>query len=382
MNVWGLPFGLARDLPQRLAAIVARLPALDADLIAFQEVWTRDAAEALAGAGAPLGYTAHRHPEFPDSGGGLLLLTRRPVRAERHHTFTLRGVAQDLHRGDFAGRKGFLGVAVDTPVGGLWVVDTHLHAQYAQDGRDPYLGHRAGQLVELASFVRGLEGPVVALGDFNLREGRPEYRVWMGLGRMRDVAVELDARQPSVVAPHPYRSAAGHEGNERIDYVFVRDGGGSALLPRRLARVFHEPLRLGERVGAYSDHCGLLAAIDVEAGAPIAGVPPPDPTAIAEAASLLAAGRAAAQARSRLERGAGLAALAASAGAIGVALRSPLSRRRLLRGLLFAGAVTGLPVAGLLSALSLRYTPSEISAFDRVATLLDPMRRAGPSISS
>ena len=43
LNVWALPEPLGRDVTARVDAIGHRIPSLDLDLIAFQEVWTRAA---------------------------------------------------------------------------------------------------------------------------------------------------------------------------------------------------------------------------------------------------------------------------------------------------------------------------------------------------
>jgi hypothetical protein len=82
LNVWGLPEPLAPSVPARMQAIGRQMASLDLDAIAFQEVWTEDARSELVAAGRAAGLPlAWHHPA--GFGGGLLVLTRLPIRSAR-----------------------------------------------------------------------------------------------------------------------------------------------------------------------------------------------------------------------------------------------------------------------------------------------------------
>lgn len=330
LNVWALPLGLAPRRAERIRAIGARLARHEADVWALQEVWTGAAREALARDARAAGYTVVH------GGGGLLLASRLPVEESAFRPFALAGIATHVHRGDYQGGKGFLTARLRTPEGPLVVVDTHLHAQYAPDGADPFFAHRVGQVVELAAAVAPVAAPLVLAGDFNAREDRPEYAILRGLTGVRDAAAELDRREPT--------SSSG----TRIDYVFTRG-------PQpRAARVFLEQ-------GTYSDHAGLLVELERAPG----HAARPDPDAAARAREILARGQREAAVRRRRERG--LAAGAAGLGVGALVARRAVSRRRFL---LAAGAAAALPAAALLGVSAERWVAGEVEAFGRVAGLL------------
>jgi len=317
LNVWALPLGLARNTRKRLHAIAMLLDR--ADVWAFQEVWTGEARRILS--------EAARHLHVAHGGGGLLVASRLPLEAPRFRAYALRGIATHVHRGDYAGGKGFLRVALAGPDGPISLVTTHLHAQYDPDGRDPYHAHRTGQVVELASDLRSAPDPLIALGDFNVREGRPEHRVLLGLTGLRDAALELDRREPT--------SSSG----TRIDYVFLRGG----LAPVAI-----------ERLEGYSDHAGLIATL--EPGPPRAGSLEP---AVAELARpILAEGLAEARDRRTRDR-----LLAAGAAGTGLAA-TRWTRRR------FVAASLALPLVGGFGFSAEVWEGGEVAAFERVAAML------------
>jgi sphingomyelin phosphodiesterase 2 len=340
LNVWALPFGIAERTDERMREIGARMRGWDADALALQEVWTDAARAALGGSARAAGFE-----HVFDPGGGLVVASRRPFLAAAFQPYALAGIATHVHRGDFQGRKGFARVRLATELGPLELVDTHLHAQYEPDGRDPYLGHRTGQAVELAAALSGLDLPLVAAGDFNCREGRPEYRVLTGLAGLRDSGVELDRREPT--------SSSG----KRIDYAFARDGGGVLLRPLALSRVSLQ--------GELSDHAGIAATFELAEGAPARFAP--DAEARAQAAQILERAAREARARRRRDRVSAGAALLAAAAAL---LATRQSRRRFLAGGLAAGALLALPLGVVQGLSSEHFGPREAEAFERVRALL------------
>jgi endonuclease/exonuclease/phosphatase family metal-dependent hydrolase len=367
LNVWALPAPIGEDVEARIRAIGSRLSDLDADVVALQEAWTSDARRTLAVAGRSAGLRHAWQRGVTLGGGGLLVLSRLPVRGARFHHFTLRGQPERLDQGDYYGGKGLVQLRLDTEAGPLTLIDTHLHARYRPD--PSHRAYRTGQLVELSAEVRGRSDPVVAMGDFNMVEHEPEYVVLAGLAGLRDVAAELDRRQPTKFADNRYRPK---QSEKRIDYLFVRDGMGASVQAVSIRRIFDEPLALGGRQLSYSNHAGLLADLEISPrdGTPL---PPPDPRAVELAARLLAQGRAAAQQRRREGRAlAGTALGCAGLASLGVRT----TRRGLLRsGLQGAGLLALAPVVGF-SLLSEVFVPDELRAFDRVTARLGRVHRA------
>jgi len=372
LNVWALPGPFSKKVDKRMAAIGDRLHALDVDAIAFQEVWTAEARGLLLEAGRRVGLEHVWHKDAAIGGSGLLVLSRLPIERKRFDRFALRGYPERLDHADYYGGKGFVKMELRTGAGPITLMDTHLHARYAKDMPNEYRPQRAAQVVELAFAARESRNPVVTLGDFNFEEPQAEYRVLTGLAGFRDVAAELDRRDDTVWGGNAYRGT-GHPG-KRIDFVFVRNGSRTAVVARRVERIFDQTLRFKGRKGSYSDHAGLLAELELEprASAPAA----PDPQAIELARRMLREGRSYAESRRSGLRacagaGFGLALLAAASVRSG-----PVTRRRLLRA-----GIQGLGLAALtpglgFSLLSEVVAADEIRAYEALHARLEQLESA------
>jgi endonuclease/exonuclease/phosphatase family metal-dependent hydrolase len=367
LNVWALPAPLAPSVAARMRAIGRRLASLDLDVIAFQEVWTDDARHRLVAAGRAAGLpTAWHHP--PGFGGGLLVLSRLPIRSSRFDMYSLRGDPARPDHPDYYGGKGWATLELETPAGPLILVDTHLHARYRKDVPHGYRAHRVGQVSELALASRKLQHPILVLGDFNFADDHPEYGILTGLTGLRDVAVELDSRSATVLGRNPYRAYT-HKRDRRVDYVFARDGAITGIVPLRTQRVFDERLEIDGDPASFSNHAGVLAELELVPGGGRA-LAHPAPRAIALATQYLREGRKESKQRRRADRawaGTGLgAAVLASLG-----MRNPrVSRRRLLRTALQAGALLALTPGLGFSIVSEVLTPEELRAFDLIADRL------------
>ncbi len=378
LNVWGLAQPIAQDVAARLRAIGAALPALQCDIAAFQEVWTEEAARILTAAGEQAGFLhAWGGPE-PTASGGLLVISRLPLLQARFEPYITRGLPERVAHMDYWGEKGFLELQLVTDLGAVTLFNTHLHAQYRTHAYPEYRAHRMGQVVQLAARVRAVSGPVIAVGDFNLREGDPDYEAWIGLTRLRDVAAALDARQPTALGSSPYVESTGRK-EPRIDYVFERGGVRTGVRATRIERVFDQEWSLDGRPATYSDHAGLRAELEIRHFRRARTLPAADLRAVELAAQGLKQGKELARSRRNLQRtGVGASLLGAWLAMAG--RRSPrFSRRRLLRGMLGGAALLALPSACGFAALSEGAVPSELADFDRVERLLDAIRSGSVS---
>jgi endonuclease/exonuclease/phosphatase family metal-dependent hydrolase len=364
LNAWALPPPVGEDVAPRMQAIGRKLRELDVDLIAFQEVWTASARSLLVEAGRGAGLRHAWHPSTWIGGGGLLVLSRHPIERAVFEPFDLRGHAERMELGEYWSGKGFVALRVDLAGTRLRLVDTHLHARYNQDAPHGYRPHRTAQLAQLVTALAGDPDPLILAGDLNFEEGDPEYAVLRGLSGVRDVAADLDRREPTVLERSPYRPDRSLP-SRRIDFVFVRGGAGLGLRPRAVRRVFDEGVEIAGRPRTYSDHAGVLA--EIELGPPFAAPPAaPDPQAIALALGLLAEGRAhAARRAGEFWDAARIGAAATALSAVGG--RYAFTRRRFLQRALYSTALVGLVPGAGGSVLSQLYVPGEIHAFEAAA---------------
>jgi len=354
-------------------AISRALPELEADVVAFQEIFTAYGQQRLVAAGRRAGllHAWHRGASF--GGSGLLVLSRVPIARVDFERFDFRGHPDRFAKGEYLSGKGFARVRLDTPVGPLTILTTHLHARYGSIAAHQYRPHRTGQIVQLARRAAATEHPMVALGDFNFTDADPEHAVLTGLTGMRDVAAELGRESPTAQRSNPYRSGSSKP-DRRIDYVFVRDGEGLGVSAIDVERVFDGEVALAGRRAAYSDHAGVLAELEIGPGL---GEPRqlPDGDAIALASSLIDEGRAEAE---RVRRGdrklAGLAIGCAAIVSAGTR-RGRLSRRGFLRAALRGASLAALAPGIGFGVLSEVCRPEEIGTFRDAAEHLAFLER-------
>jgi endonuclease/exonuclease/phosphatase family metal-dependent hydrolase len=367
LNVWGLPWPVGTLVPARIAAIGDTLPGLAPDLATFQEAWTADARIALARAGARAGLVHAFPAPAGERQGGLLVLSREPLRDARFVPYTLNGFPERIDHADYWGGKGYVAAEVGSAGDAFSFVATHMHARYAASGQDAYGGHRMAQVVELAIALRALRGPLVAVGDFNFEEGFEEHAVLTGMTGLADVARALDRREDTVRWPESVVRPLGR-GSARVDYAFFRSGDGASLRPLSIERVLDRTIGLGGRTTNYSDHAGLLVELELARGA--ASRPALDPEAPASARRVLLAGRSAAASRRDALRWTGAGGLALAAVAAPAALRTRLTRRQLLGGSIAAVATL---VGGGSLVLSEEVRPAELDGFDATLGRLDAL---------
>src|SRR5262245_43725729 len=266
LNAWGFPEPLAERLAERMDALAEDLPRIGADVLALQEVWSADARARLVAAGAAAGlpHSSVSHGHY--LGGGLVLLSRLPFASVRFESYALNGVPHRPAHPDFYGGKGFQLASVDTEVGTISLLNTHLHARYGGDVDHEYAGHRAAQWVQLASALAREDGPLALAGDFNFDAGSIEYRAFTGLTGVTDAAAAVGRAEPTIWRGNPYRGSATSP-ERRIDFVFTRDGVAHGVRPMAARRAFDEVLRSGSERFAVSDHAGVLVEFEIEPGA-------------------------------------------------------------------------------------------------------------------
>jgi endonuclease/exonuclease/phosphatase family metal-dependent hydrolase len=371
LNVWGLPEPFSRRPSQRLEAIANRLSSLPVDAVAFQEVWTPHARRVLHEAGLDAGFAHVWYNDASFGGSGLLVASRLPIAEARFERYALRGLPQRVMQGDYFGGKGFVRLRLSTPSGPISLIDTHLQARYSADVPHEYLAQRTGQVVQLALSARGIDEPLVILGDFNFREGQPEHRILTGLTGLRDVAAELDHRAPTIARSNPYRRDS-PKPDRRVDFVFARDGRDRGLVARSVEAAFDETFLLDGEPSSYSNHAGVMADLEI---APSGSAEPPrlpQAAAVELARKVLRAGRREAEARRRGGRAwAGAGVGCATLVALGQRRMAKVGRRRLLRTGLQAGALLALTPSVGFSILSELFVPSEIEAYDALLKHLD-----------
>lgn len=261
LNIWGLGYNIATDRAERVQAIGQALDTLNLDIVGFQEVWVKRDQIALMRAGANAGLHYARYFRAGLVGSGLLILSRYPILSTDFHLFSLRAWPERFLEGDYYAGKGVSLARIQTPYGELDFYNTHAIAQYEADAIDPYALHRAGNMVEIATFINRstTSNPVIVTGDFNVNPYKPGYHLVRALARLEDTFASLHPHEQGVTFSHHNPYAKGHSESERLDYVMIREGQKAGL------QALSAEITLTEQPTPphkpYSDHYGVLAEI-------------------------------------------------------------------------------------------------------------------------
>jgi endonuclease/exonuclease/phosphatase family metal-dependent hydrolase len=236
----------------RLAALARWLDRSDVDVACLQEVVTRDRVGLLRLLAPRFPHAVHR-PRGPFVLGGLVLLSRWPVRRQRYVVYRRRGRWWNAGLSDRLIGKGLLLTELDTPAGPVAVVDTHLLANYGGDWtpENDYARQEADELRQLAGVLEDVDPglPLVVAGDLNVPSG-----TWLLDGFLKRTGLR-DAFDGC--GEPTWRPAAGWGRPFDIDHVLVR---GPVQVAADLC--FRESVRLaGGREVPLSDHLGIVTTL-------------------------------------------------------------------------------------------------------------------------
>jgi endonuclease/exonuclease/phosphatase family metal-dependent hydrolase len=362
-NVWGLPetFGFGDDVSSRMRIIADRVSRSDLDVLLIQEAWTDEVRETLEGGALAAGFEVASGPR---ASGGLMTLSRRPIRSARFDRFHFRGDPERLAQGEFLGGKGFQTLTIDGDTGPLSLINTHLHARYRRSRPRLNSAVRTAQILQIIGLLSELEGTVVLGGDFNCTLNDPEYEILRSLSGV----VELGGggRHPTLSRTNYYkRNRQGQD--KRIDFLFVRRGSGVSFRVADARLFFAEPARIREIDRSLSDHFGFRADLWLESSAanPVASQSlPVDPRVFDLARHLLEIGRVEADRRERAHFESSAAWAVAGALACGLRRLPTMGRRRFLRGVASAAAWGALVPAIGFGALARLDSDEKRDAFD------------------
>jgi endonuclease/exonuclease/phosphatase family metal-dependent hydrolase len=238
-------------LPQRLDLIAAEIRRLDADIVLLQETpwtWRVGPAAAYLGRATGLNYgflraNGNRWAILFEEGEAIL--SRFPL---REVTFTeLRP-----REAPFQHRVA-LSAVVDTAVGPLRVVSTHLANQ------NPAVNQ--AQAAALSQFVQAQPGRTIIGGDFNATADSAAIRAlqpaWV------DSFAALRPDDPGLTCCVDNLTAPPDEPlEERIDYLFLSPGPASAWRVRASQRLFTAPQPTSAGWLWASDHIGLWLVLE------------------------------------------------------------------------------------------------------------------------
>lgn len=239
------------DVPARLRALGPVLERSGYDIVCLQEVMHRGAVRLLRPRAA--GYAHRAETGAVLLAGGLLLLSRWPIRRYRFARYPMTGPL----RGELMMRKGAQLAVVDTPAGPLAVVNTHLSANRDDDWSEGNRFTRVirGELQHLARLVTAFEPdlPAVVVGDFNVPRDAAACTDFAAAAGLRDV-LEGDTSTT-------YRPTPRWPDPPALDQVLIRSGTSRQLIAAART-VLRDAVQVADGRSLFlSDHYGIEAEL-------------------------------------------------------------------------------------------------------------------------
>ncbi|MGW3347237.1 poly(A) polymerase [Nonomuraea rubra] len=235
------------DTARRRPLLLAALRESGADVIALQEVEPALLSMLLAAPWVREGYTLGTDPYGTDvDDGGLLLLSRLPVREAARH--------------ELGPHKAVAAVVVESAAGPVTVAVTHLTSDHSADGA----ARRRAELAAIAEGLAGVDGDVVLAGDFN--DGTDTPAAALGLRDAWAEAYGPDGTPTFDPAVNPLAALSSRSGRAaRLDRILLR--GRPRVVSAALRGDTPDP------AGLYiSDHFAVEAVLDLTGAAGERGV--------------------------------------------------------------------------------------------------------------
>ena len=196
LNCWGLKY-ISKFRRQRLRAIANKLayPATkddEYDIVALQEVWCEDDWKYLDGTCKKVYPYRRVFKSGIVTGPGLVLLSKIPIDESFLYRFPINGRALAFFRGDWLVGKSIAITLLKPHQPGampIALLNSHMHAPYAQSGENSYSTHRACQAWDFAKLVKMLRRSgyaVIQVGDLNSKPGSLPYKLFTVEGGLSD----------------------------------------------------------------------------------------------------------------------------------------------------------------------------------------------------
>ncbi|SGZ53444.1 CIC11C00000005009 [Sungouiella intermedia] len=190
-NTWGLKY-VSKHRKERLNAIAHQLAQSDYDVVALQEVWVQEDWDYIESRCKHIFPYRRQFRSGILTGPGLSILLKVPISSTFLYRFPINGRPSAFFRGDWFVGKSIAVTILDPKVPGssqIAVLNSHMHAPYAQTGDAAYATHRACQAWDLAKLVSTLRKAgyaVVQVGDLNSKPGLLPYRLFTIEGGLAD----------------------------------------------------------------------------------------------------------------------------------------------------------------------------------------------------
>ncbi|KAK6456463.1 phospholipase C type enzyme [Scheffersomyces xylosifermentans] len=196
LNTWGLKW-VSKYRRQRLVAIADKLafpnsPDDEYDIVALQEVWCEGDWNYINETCKDLYPYRRVFKSGIVAGPGLAILSKIAIDESFLYRFPINGRPSAFFRGDWLVGKS-IAITLLKPhhpnAIPIAILNSHMHAPYAQSGENSYSTHRACQAWDFAKIVKMLKKSgyaVIQVGDLNSKPGSLPYKLFTVEGGLSD----------------------------------------------------------------------------------------------------------------------------------------------------------------------------------------------------
>jgi endonuclease/exonuclease/phosphatase family metal-dependent hydrolase len=242
----------ALTIKKRLNKIAEEVNTSQADIVAFQEVFTY----------AHLRFLRSHMPDFPYAAykksvvgprGGLVIFSRVPLDSVTFHGFQTKGKLFDRTVVGKLARVGYLITKIKGEP--TYVINTHLTPNLDSDWNPhntfvPIIEAQLKELAQVVNLLMQANNNVIIAGDFNTAKDSHLYQTFLMWTKMKD-AFHND-NTPTTIG----ELLAKDKPEKRIDYIFFSNN--KSLVVTNTDHLFKKKKDLGNGKFSYlSDHIGL-----------------------------------------------------------------------------------------------------------------------------
>lgn len=271
-NTWGLKY-VSKFRKERLQSIANKFASddTDYDIIALQEIWTKEDWDYLDNICATKYPFRRWFHSGIIAGPGLAILSKYPLEKTFLYRFPINGRPSAFFRGDWYVGKSLAVSILDIGNGKtIAILNSHMHAPYSILGDAAYECHRACQAWDISQIINELKRAnhnVILVGDLNSRPGSLPFNIFETEAGLRDswevLNGKIDLELIKSMEPleqiiragttcdstlNTWRASRRPDEACRLDYALIDQ---NRLKPTNASVEFTDKI---PQVGSYSDH--------------------------------------------------------------------------------------------------------------------------------
>lgn len=265
LNTWGLPVGKGKkNLNKRLEFLGDSLLQYNPDVIGLQEMFKPIIREDYLQGMIDKGYYLNENYRCSkrsliffrhDCYGGLMILSKHPIMRQKFHPFPRK---KGMIFYEKIGKKGVMFAILDTPIGEVCVINTHMYAGRSEKS-ELNRQHQIEFINQIIEKEKLNQYPLFLIGDFNVehpdvtKEGNAKSTVYPYVLNEMGFVDTVEQLDESMLTYSKELNDWAHpsEGNQKLDYIFFKSNK-STIQVEKTKVIFNKGKFLSDHFGLYS----------------------------------------------------------------------------------------------------------------------------------